>query len=793
MSYRIQFHPINKSILLFANSSRYICYSLIFSFAILLFSGCNPARRIPDGYYLLNKNKYVLEDKQEVNLYEVSAITTHIPNKRLFDIYRFNLRTYVLFDTKKEHKFNRWVKKHIGEAPVILDTIAVNGTLKQIKLYLFNHGYFNAEVYKEIVIKQKKANVIYHIRANEPYHIKQLTQSITDDDIFKIFTQDSAQSFLKQGDQYQSKMMTQERERITEQLNRKGYYRFSKEFITFSIDTNLNCNCININTIIQDPILPKKAANDSISYGKHYPYRIRNIVINPNFNPLQPNEYCSDSLRCSIEPTLGGNIIFIHNDDLAYSSRVMINYLSFKPGDLYNLNKVNRTYTRLNELKNFSYINISFIEVADSMAESDTLKYIDCKIQLMPTDKYSFAAEAKGTNTGGNFGVALDFTTTSRNIFRGGENLSLKLGAAYEAQALVTNASDNLFNTFEFSANLKLDVPRFYFPIKNKFLSETFRPKTFINIGGNYQQNPDYNRFISIAYFGYEWNQGKKIKHLFSPLDINIVKINPTERFSEVLSGFNRIRREQYTDHILVAMKYNFIYDNQNRIKGNNFIFFRIGVESVGNILNMAMKLSNAEQNSSDQYTIGGIPYANYLLTDFDFRYYHQFTRKSRLAYRTAFGVGIPFTNSYSLPFEKSFYLGGANSMRGWKMRSLGPGSYSGEQTFESIGDIKFETNLEYRFPIWDYFRGALFADAGNIWLLRENKTLPNGEFNFGKFYNQLALDAGFGIRLDFDYFLIRFDAAIPLVDPATSFNSDISKNISLSKGILNFGIGYPF
>ena len=786
----MQFRPILKFILLFANSPHYGCRPLIFCIAILFLNGCNPARRLPEGSYLLNKNKYKVVDKQEINLNEIAAITTHVPNKRIFDIYRFNLRTYVLFDTKKEHKFNRWMKKHIGEAPVILDTVAVNNTIKQVKLYLFNHGYFNAEVTKEIVIKRKKANVIYLIKANEPYRIKQLTRSISDDNISKLFQHDSSQSLLKIGDQYQSKLITQERERITDRLNKKGYYRFSKEFITFSIDTNLNCNCININTIIQDPIQSNK---DTVFYGKHIPYRIRNIVINPNFNPLQPNETCSDSLTYPIEPASGGNIIFIHNHNLAYSPRIMVSYLSFKPGDLYNLNNVNRTYTRLNELRNFSYINISFTEIADSTEENDTIKYIDCKIQLMPTDKYSFAAEVKGTNTGGNLGIAMDFTTTSRNIFRGGENLSFKLGAAYEAQTLFIDANSSLFNTFEFSGNLKLDIPRFYFPVKTKYLSKTFRPRTIFNIGGNYQQRPDYNRFISTGYFGYEWNQGKKVKHSFSPVDINIVKINPTDKFVEMLSKFNRIVREQYTDHLLVAMKYNYVYDNQNLIKGNNFVFFRFGIESVGNMLNLAMKLSNAQQNSDAQYTIRGIPYANYLLTDFDFRYYHQYSRKSRLAYRTAFGIGIPFTNSYSLPFEKSFYLGGANSMRGWKMRTLGPGSYYGEQTFESIGDIKIETNLEYRFPIWDYFRGAIFADAGNIWLLRENKTLPNGEFKFNKFYNQLALDAGIGLRLDFDYFLIRLDAAIPLVDPATSLNSEISKTISLSKTVLNFGIGYPF
>ena len=370
-----------------------------------------------------------------------------------------------------------------------------------------------------------------------------------------------------------------------------------------------------------------------------------------------------------------------------------------------------------------------------------------------------------------------------------------KLGASYEAQKLFTNSNGSqlAFNTFEFSGNIKLDIPRFYFPYKKGFLSSTFRPRTYFNIGGNYQQRPDYTRFISTSSFGYDWFQSKTIKHSFSPIDINIVKIDPTASFVELLSHYNRLVREQYTDHLLVAMRYNFVYDNQSTKKGKNFVFFRFGLESVGNVLNLAMKWSNAKKNESDQYTIGGIPYANYLLTDLDFRYYHQFTRKSSIAFRSTFGIGIPFTNSYSLPFEKSYFLGGANSMRGWKMRSLGPGSYFGEQTFESIGDIKMEGNIEYRFPIWDYFRGGIFMDAGNIWLMRPNATIPNGEFLFNQFYKEFGVDAGVGLRLDFDYFLIRIDAAIPLVDPTYIHHPELKSSFSLDKTVLNFGIGYPF
>lgn len=763
---------------------------------LMFFSGCNSTRRIPNGSYLLNTNKYVLLDKQNVNMSDIAYISTHIPNKRILDLFRFNLHVYTFFDSKKQRKIPVWFQKHFGEAPVILDTNLVNSGIKQIKLYLYNYGYFNAEVSKEIIYKHKKANVIYKIKANEPYTINNITQNIQDSSIKALINKDTSLILLKKGNQYQSKIISQERDRITELLNRRGFYRFSKEFITFSIDTNLSCNCLNINTIIQDPFFKKSGTSDSIIYGKHIPYKIRNVVVNTNFNPLLPTESYSDTLLYQKENQKFGSYIFIYNSDLKYSPKKIASFLTIAPGDLYNLGSVNRTYTRLNELKNFSFINIIFTDISDSLS-ADSIRYLDCKIQLRPTDKFSFSAEAKGTNTGGNLGIGVDFTTITRNVFKGNENLMYRLGAAYEAQKLFSNNSTTndllLFNTFEFSGSVKLDIPRFYFPIKIKYFTTTVRPKSIFNIGGNYQQRPDYTRFISTSYFGYEWIQKRIMKHSFNPIDINIVKINPTASFLETLNRYNRRIREQYTDHLLVAMRYNFTYDNQSLKKGKNFIYFRFGIESVGNVLNLAMNAVSAKKNESDQYTIGGIPYANYLLSDFDFRYYHQYTKKTSFAFRTSFGIGVPFTNSFSLPFEKSFYLGGANSMRGWKMRTLGPGSFDGGESFESIGDLKIESNVEYRFPIWNYFRGAFFMDAGNIWLVRANTSIPNGEFKFNQFYKEFGVDAGFGLRLDFDYFLIRVDAAIPLANPVYLNNPDLKTPITLSKTVLNFGIGYPF
>ncbi len=764
-------------------------------FCIIIATSCNPARRLPDNTYLLNKNKYKIHDKEDVNMYDIQYISRHVPNKRILDIFRFNLRTYVLFDTKKEYRLNNWIKKHIGEPPVILDTNEVNYTVNQIKLYLANYGYFNATVNKEIIIKRKRANVYYHIIANKPYLINNISYDIEDENIVKMLQEDSVNSLLKIGNQYNSKILTQERDRISDLLNNKGYFRFSKEFITFTIDTNLQSNKLNITTTIQDPIDQNKSTADSLVITKHSKYFIRNIIINTNFNPITQGEIYQDTLYDLSNDSEFGKIMYVHNQNLNYRPRTMTKYLSFKPGDFYQLSNVNRTYNRLSELKNFSYINISFFEVNDTLHRSDSMKIIDCKIQLKPTDKYSFTSEVKGTNTGGNLGVGIELSTFSRNIFKGGENLLYRLGASYEAQSLFIDSKDNLltFNTIELSGNIKLDVPRFYFPIKNERLLKVFRPRTIFNLGGNYQQRPDYNRVISLANFGYEWNLKTTNRFQIYLIDFNIVKINPTDRFAESLKRYNRIIREQYTDHLIAAFRINYIYDNQGTKKGKNSIYFRFGFESVGNTLNLIMKAIDEPKNSSGQYTIRDIPYANYLLNDFDFRYYHQYNRKTSLVFRSAFGIGIPFTNSYSLPFEKSFYMGGPNSMRGWKMRSLGPGSFLGEQNLEFIGDVKIENNIEFRFPIWDYFRGAIFTDVGNIWLVRPNATLPNGEFNISKFYKEFALDAGFGLRLDFDYFLIRFDAALPIIDPSTIDRPELKKPISIKNTILNFGIGYPF
>ncbi len=760
-----------------------------------IFISCNPARRLPNGSYLLNKNNIIINN-DNIDSYEVSTIIKHKPNKRIFDLFRWPLKIYVTFDGKKQNGFKRWIKKNFGEAPVVLDTNLVNEGIEQLKLYLYNKGYFNAEVNKEIKLKNKKANVTYLINCNEPYLIKNYFLSIEDTTIKNIVIRDSNNYLQKIGMQFDTYKLSEERNRITQKLKNIGYYNFAKEFVSFTIDSNFKSNKLDINLLIQDPIKKNKIKTDSIEILKHIRYKIRNIIVNTDYNPIYANQIFSDSAIAYYNSDSSGSYKVLYNKNLKYSLSTLTQSTFFNSGEFYNLNLVNRTYTRLNELENFSYVNISFVDASDTINVSDSVGYLDCKIQLTPREKYSVFGGVNGTNSGGNLGMNFEIGRTNRNAFHGAELLSFKIGSSFEAQEInssVSTSTKSLFNTIEFNGNIDLIIPKFFMPLNIYKFSKKFRPKTRISTGLSFQQRPDYNRLITNASFGYQWKQNSRKQHFLKIIDINSVKLTPDPSFIIELNKYNRRIKEQYTDHIIVAMNYIYLYDNQSTKKNNN-IFLKFGIESVGNLLNGIMSATNSEKNSSEQYMLFGIPYANYILTDIDFRFNHKYTAKTSFAFRTAFGIGVPLKNSFSLPFEKSFYLGGANSMRGWNMRSLGPGSYNSVSDFERIGDLKFETNFELRYPIWDYFRGAFFVDAGNIWLLSPNASIPNGDIQSNRFYKEIAVDAGFGLRLDFTYFVIRFDAALPIIDPALPEEERWNgKNIVIKNTALKFGIGYPF
>jgi outer membrane protein assembly factor BamA len=411
----------------------------------------------------------------------------------------------------------------------------------------------------------------------------------------------------------------------------------------------------------------------------------------------------------------------------------------------------------------------------------------------------------ESTNSAGNLGLAGDVLYQNKNVFRGAEIVKLKVTAATEIQKVFGESSNNInqllpFNTLETGADAEIDIPKFLIPVKQERFPKYFRPETDIDAGLNYERRPDYTRYISNLSYGYQWKESPTKKHLLYLADLNLVKIYPTLKFDSLINSYKDIRiQNSYKDHLILALKYSFIYNDQQLSKNKDFSYFRANFETSGNLLRAIDRIINHQLPPDSSYSIFKINYAEYIRGDFDLRHYLLFDKLNTLALRIAVGGGLAYWNSYALPFEKSFYSGGANSVRAWQIYSLGPGSYSNNTLnpgLDKTGDIDIEGNIEYRFPVYHFLKGALFVDAGNVWLNKKNDGMPGAEFEFDRFYKEIAIGSGIGARFDFSYFILRLDAAFQIRNPSEPENQrwiPLSHSLSFFNIRFNFGIGYPF
>jgi outer membrane protein assembly factor BamA len=427
--------------------------------------------------------------------------------------------------------------------------------------------------------------------------------------------------------------------------------------------------------------------------------------------------------------------------------------------------------------------------------------FLNCIIKLSKALVQAISISTDATNTGGELGVAAGVTYTNKNLFRGAEIFAIKVKGAVEFQSFSKKYSLEkpviqklkFVNTIETGVNLDLNVPRFLLPVNQTKFPKYFKPKTNINVVFNYQIRPQYERFYTSASFGYQWKESEYKTHFLTPLQVNVVKIYPDSIFYAQIDLLNDIAlQNSYRDHIITALSYTFLYNTQQINKNIDFVYLKASGELAGFLFYIVSQI----QKKPGAYNLFGIPYSQYFRLDADFRYYMYFAKSHLIVFRTYGGYGMPFNNANVLPFEKSFYEGGANSMRGWRLKNLGPGSYNGASTFalERIGEIGLEGNVEYRFPIYSYFKGAAFVDMGNVWMRKQNDQLEGADFKFNKFLSDLAFDGGLGLRVDFGYFVIRLDGAVVLKDPAKPINTRwIGQNSDRFAVYGNFGIGYPF
>ena len=753
---------------------------ILLVFCSLAFTACNPTRHIPEGSYLLNSN-VIKSDTLGLSNEQLEGLIRQKPNRKLLGFIRFHLWLYNIGKNGKDNKLRTGLRK-IGEAPVIVDSVAIDKSKDQLKLFLNKNGYFNNIVNDSIYYHKKRAKVIYKLTYNKPYKIHSITYSTQDSGLAYVLPNFQHTSLLVPGDHYSEEKLDKERERLTVGIKDQGYYFFNRNYITYSIDTSLGNHSADIYLYINrinENVDLNLINNDSIK--DHQAYRIREIFVQTDYNPKNPTaSIAKDTIiykGLHILTTDGTYVI--RNNELARNIFV-------SSGNLYLQSKLDYTYKKLQELNIFKFINIYFKEVP---RDSEQEKYLlDLYIQMTPTNRQDFTVESEVTNTGGNIGIAGSFGYRNKNFFKGAEVLELKIKGGLEA---IPNFNDSVdkkklffFNTFEFGPELSLGFKKLLLPgFIEKGTSRYANPKTSINLGFNYQERPDYTRSITNFSLNYSISPTKRQRFIFGP-EVNSVKVKLSSGFKSKLESLNDPRLfYTYDTHVISSLRLSYINTNQNLTANRNFLYFRVNGEG-------AVKLFPAKLNPSQ-----------FLKIDFDLSYHQSINKYNNIVFRVASGVGLPFGLSRSLPFEKSFFAGGANSVRAWSARTLGPGSYKKIVNIEQSGDIKIEGNVEYRTEIVRLASGiimeaATFVDAGNVWTRNEDVSRPGGKFDPKNVLSQLGVGGGAGLRFNFSFFILRLDAAVKLRDPSLDINKRwVYPNQKFGIGDVNFNlaIGYPF
>ena len=773
---------------------------------ICLLPSCRTTRVLKEGEFLLTKNSIAFNGENPgISSDELYSLAKPKPNKKFIGMARVKLYMYYKGTKgKQDSKYRKWLREKLGERPAIYDSVVTLESARDMELYLNKVGYFYSDVSPSKTLKgKKKMHVQYHVTPTVPYYMKSLEYLIEDTVMAKYINNSKTGPLIHEGDIFNAFKMDDERDRITNILQNNGYYYFNRDYIYFEIDSALQNKEMKVTVRIRpnkltDPEDPLKFISEP-----HKRYYVNNIYIKPNFDPLQSPDIHYDTTKFSVlygkrDKKLSDYYI-LHKENVKIHPSTISQAVFIKPGDPFRLEDIKRTRSRLNELGLFSYNNIRFREVPapDSLGHG----LLDCNIDLSRRKLHSFTVETEATNSGGRPGIGLNFTYQNSNIFGGAEILRLKARVALEAQKIFGDEADYssstpFFNTIETGFQVSVDFPRFLIPIRQERFPKYFRPKTTVSLGFGFENRPEYERWVTNFNFGYDWKESERKRHQVFPFDWSLVNVTLSPDFQEQIDNEENDRiKNQYTDNLIMGPRYSFIYNTQDIRKIKNFFYFKGNIQTAGNLLQIGYKIADPPKDSLGMYQVWGIEYAQFFKIDGDFRLFNVISKNTSLAYRFFVGLGIPYGNSDVLPLETGYYAGGANDMRGWIYRLLGPGSYSNDTDYyDKMGDLQLECNIEYRFPVYQFIKTALFLDIGNIWVLNDNVTYPGGDFKFDRFYREFAIDAGIGIRLDFNFFILRVDFAIPVRDPAQPSNQRwVMNDWQFKDIIINFGIGYPF
>ena len=702
-------------------------------------------------------------------------------------------------ECNKEH----WTRR-LGEAPVLFKLNDRYRNLRKIKIFLKEKGFYNSDVKivtKDRKLNKKKVEAFYKINLQEVHKIYNISYEINDEQVKKMILNDTVHSFLNKGNRLDISILEDERERITNFLRNKGYYNFSKDFISYSVDT------ISKNKFDELYIYIKKDTSE-ISKSAFKRYIIKNVFIYSYFeaqNALTEKEHyflTFDTLIYYDKDEVKYN--FLYNKMPRINPKAIVRGLYIKPGKLFNLKDVNATYRYLASLPIIQIANIKFTEIKSENSDIDTIAMLNCEIRLTQAKLKSTNTSFELTNTSGNFGIGGNFSFTHNNIFRNSGVLNLGTKVAFKRltkdKSWIQSDTAGFFNSHEFGIDFSLNFPRLMAPVPMKKFMKRRNPKTIISGNFNFLQRPDYTYTVAGGNIGYYWNSTQTIGHAFLPITTDVVDLrNATPDF---LNYITRLQlKDTYETHFVFGSSYKFTFNNQFLNGKKNMILLMMSTKLAGNSLSAVMNWFN-QPKTEGSYQVNNIVYAQFVKEDIEFRFHKKLLRENdKIAFRLFAGAALPYGNLKVVPFGERYFVGGANSIRAWQNRSLGPGSYIQNDSIEGYpnqtADIRLEANIEYRMKLFWKLEGALFVDAGNIWAINNQDIRLGARFNIHSFYKEIAVGTGYGIRLDLGFVLLRADMGIKLIDPSLPLDNrwiyGDGKKIGNDDWSFYIAIGYPF
>ena len=732
--------------------------------------------------------------------------------------------------------------KRTGEPPVVFDKEKANKSLLRLKYYYFNNGYFNVNAtYAVDTVAIKKAKIKYNIIPGNAFYLDSINTSISTAVLDSLFQANKSNSLIKSGIQYQTVDFENEKNRISTNFRNNGAYYFQPNYVTFNIDTIKKVNKADITLMINNYSYQD---GDSTKTEPFKLYKISDVNIYTDYSPSSNAIIIGDS-------TTFKNFNLFSQKKLKYKPKAITDAIFISKGGYYADFKTVLTTRYLNNLKIFNYPSIQYeIDKRDTTAHS-----LIAKVYLTPRKKYSFGTTFDLTHSNiQDFGVGLSISETIRNVFNGAETLEIGVRGNIGASKDLANPKNNFFNVSEYGLDLKLNIPRIFMPFNtDRIIPKSMIPSTLATIGFAKQQNIGLDKENFTGAVSYNWTPKTNHTARFDLFNTQFVRnLNPRNYFNVYGSSYNALnqiskiyntnpsyvdnaidnnlsidqgtsgftqdvltgsgafsqpistidfesvksieeRRLRLTENdFILATSFTFSKTTKKDLKDNTFYLFKTKIESAGTILSTFAKTTNQKKNANGNYEIFNLPYSEYIKAEVDYIKHWDLTKENILAFRSFFGIAIPFGNSNYIPFSRSYFSGGSNDNRAWQPYRLGPGSSGGLDDFNEA-NMKIALSSEFRFKIAGSLKGAVFADAGNIWNVLDNVVDDKSAFTSLSDLKEIALGSGFGLRYDFNFFVIRFDLGFKTYNPANETNRRWFREYNFSNSVLNFGINYPF